>query len=594
MGTILVAYERESEQTALEQLLTGRGHVVIRSGNGLAALEAARRNPPDAIVSDIVLPRMDGFALCRKWKQDERLQAVPFVFYTRRHDDPKYERFALELGAERFLARTVPPEELLGAIDELLPRGARKSVATVSPAVDFAAPTPGNGSAQHRAAALERVQQAQAQVLQRAEQEQQRLRAQVDELQAANERLQAGEARFRRVFEANPVPMWIADRATDGFIAVNDAALALYGYGRSEFLALKKHALAAGPTREAGHVMRHRRKDGVTISVEIVSREIEFDGRSADLIAVHDVTGRLAAAQRLEEELTAARAAMDKLRDERAASEKRLREEAMAAQSTLESLRSEHTALEKRLREEAAARRTALDALRDEHAAVEARLREEAAAQRAALESARTEHVATLRALQRSDVAIQAMIDAFVRMSERYDPFTAGSAARVAALAVAIGREAGLEGSRQHALRVAALLHDIGNVAVPAALLAKPGPLTDAETALMRAHVEEGVQLLEGIDFGAPVAEIIHQHHERCDGSGYPRNLQGEDILIEARILAIADTIEAMCSPRPYRPALGMDAAIEEINRGAGTLYDARLVAACTRLVRERGFKLPD
>src|SRR5690606_22249200 len=123
-------------------------------------------------------------------------------------------------------------------------------VATVSPAVDFAAPTPGNGSAQHRAAALERVQQAQAQVLQRAEQEQQRLRAQVDELQAANERLQAGEARFRRVFEANPVPMWIADRATDGFIAVNDAALALYGYGRSEFLALKKHALAAGPTRE--------------------------------------------------------------------------------------------------------------------------------------------------------------------------------------------------------------------------------------------------------------------------------------------------------------------------------------------------------
>ena len=117
MGVILIAFEREAELSALEQLLSGKGHRVVRSGNGLAALDAARREPPHAIVSDIVLPRMDGFALCRKWKQDERLQAIPFLFYTRRHDDPKYERFALELGAERFLARSVPPEQLVTALD---------------------------------------------------------------------------------------------------------------------------------------------------------------------------------------------------------------------------------------------------------------------------------------------------------------------------------------------------------------------------------------------------------------------------------------------------------------------------------------------
>src|SRR5262245_36294187 len=120
MGVILIAFEREAVLGALEQLLSGKGHRVVRSGNGLAALDAARREPPHAIVSDIVLPRMDGFALCRKWKQDERLQSIPFVFYTRRHDDPKYERFALELGAERFLARSVPPESLITALDELL------------------------------------------------------------------------------------------------------------------------------------------------------------------------------------------------------------------------------------------------------------------------------------------------------------------------------------------------------------------------------------------------------------------------------------------------------------------------------------------
>ena len=120
MGVILIAFEREAELSALDQLLSGKGHKVVRSGNGLAALDAARRETPHAIVSDIVLPRMDGFALCRKWKQDERLQAIPFLFYTRRHDDPKYERFALELGAERFLARSVPPETLVAALDELL------------------------------------------------------------------------------------------------------------------------------------------------------------------------------------------------------------------------------------------------------------------------------------------------------------------------------------------------------------------------------------------------------------------------------------------------------------------------------------------
>jgi response regulator RpfG family c-di-GMP phosphodiesterase len=209
------------------------------------------------------------------------------------------------------------------------------------------------------------------------------------------------------------------------------------------------------------------------------------------------------------------------------------------------------------------------------------------------LQSKRT-HARTLRSLQRTDVALQGMIDSFVRMGERHDPYTAGSARRIAALAVALGREAGLDGEAQHALRMAALLHDVGNIAVPASILAKPAPLTETELALMRTHVEEGCQLLADIDFGAPIADIVYQSHERYDGSGYPRGLKGDEILFSARILAIADTLEAMCSPRSYRPAAGMDAAIDEINRGAGRLYDPHLVAACTRLVRQHGFTLPE
>jgi putative nucleotidyltransferase with HDIG domain len=203
-------------------------------------------------------------------------------------------------------------------------------------------------------------------------------------------------------------------------------------------------------------------------------------------------------------------------------------------------------------------------------------------------------HAHTLSALQRSDVAMQGMIDTLLKLTEKHDPYTAGSARRVAALAVALAREAGLDGERQHTLRVAALLHDVGNVAIPPSLLAKPARFSDAEAALMRTHVEEGCKLLADVNFGAPIAEIVYEHHERCDGSGYPRGLKGDDILVEARILAIADVVEAMCSPRPHRPALGMDAAINEINRGAGVLYDLHLATACTRLVKQHGFTLPE
>jgi Response regulator containing a CheY-like receiver domain and a GGDEF domain len=218
MGVILIAFERESEQSAIEQLLTARGHQVQKAANGLTALDAARREPPDAIVSDIVLPRMDGFALCRKWKQDEKLQRVPFIFYTRRHDDPKYERFALELGAERFLARSVPAEALAAAVDELVKASPRPAAA---PAAQAAFTETGA----HRARVDDQALKRHVEALERAQQAQARLRAQLTELESLNERLSASETRFRRIFESNPLPMWIADHETGGFIAVNDAAL---------------------------------------------------------------------------------------------------------------------------------------------------------------------------------------------------------------------------------------------------------------------------------------------------------------------------------------------------------------------------------
>ncbi|HVF18196.1 MAG TPA: HD domain-containing phosphohydrolase, partial [Steroidobacteraceae bacterium] len=597
----------------------------------------------------------------------------------------------------------------------------------------------------------------------------------------------AGEARFRRVFEANPIPMWMADHATPGFIAVNDAALALYGYTRAEFLALTTRSLEAPANSEldgeGSSVIAHKTKAGNSLLVTLAAQQIEFDGRSADLVSAYDLTQRIAHDQEKAREAASARTQIDALGDGYLAmdAEQRIVDANVAycrltgysreqlLKMTLADLEqgsigdttarlqfvtmdgvNRHETRHKRVdgtlldvevsigppataghttmlvrdvtqrRRELAQQRSTQRELEflvdlfkqsesfDESAIVrrvierasnatgsplaylffvdpshktmtlaawrdraqahvtmangEARAFSKAGiftecvkgrhptssndlgwkpqpdglpdlqrflavpmladeqtvailgvANRDAGYSeddqrvlssmadsvwrvlqAKRSHAQTLGSLQRADVALQGMIDTFVRINERHDPYTAGSSRRVAALAVALAREAGLDGERQHALRVAALLHDIGNIAVPAAILAKPSALTEQETALMRTHAEEGCKLLADIDFGAPVAEIVYESHERVDGSGYPRGLKGDDIRTEARILAIADTVEAMCSPRPYRAALGMEAAIDEINKNAGKLFDLHLVTACTRLVRQRGYVLPE
>lgn len=165
------------------------------------------------------------------------------------------------------------------------------------------------------------------------------------------------------------------------------------------------------------------------------------------------------------------------------------------------------------------------------------------------------------------------------------DPYTSGHQDKVAQLAAAIGRDLGLDHERQKGLELAAAVHDIGKLGVPADLLSLPRRLDSTEMTLVRGHVEWGYRILQGIDFPWPVANIVRQHHERLDGSGYPQGLKQDDILLEARIVAVADVVESMAAHRPYRPALGLDQALAEIDRGSGTIYDPLVVAACHRIL---------
>ena len=750
MSTILIAYERESESSMLNDLLTGRGHKVVRSANGLEALEAARRDPPQLVLSDILLPKMDGFALCRKWKQDERLQSIPFIFFTTRYDDPKYERFAEELNADRFLARPSEPDALVNAIDELLARSAP------------------SGTGTERLPVLNEANV--------------RLSAQVLELQAQSRQLVEGEAAYRGLFDASPCPQWITDRETRRPLLVNDSALELLGYTREEFLALPSSVLEGSPAPPGlpFGLKVLRRKDGHSLAVLRASLLHEFRGGGAEINVACDLTEHSERVSALEGELDLQRSILEtgpdgflltdsegrvltanaaycalsgyskaeilnrKLADLEASSVVAGGREAAASAPGRYESRHRHksgrlidvqvTAHEppgrqglramlvrevpdnaaERARQELVQRRIAailelqeaIDELdesallargaqlaaslvhspfgavlkvstADRSAAVSIRTSEGQAperieehfrplgkkgilaevfdsglaqiggmsmprglmeglpamdrcivvpvgdgdesrgllvvgnAERAYAEADQDEislfaaawwrmvrskrsHLTLMRQVQRADIAMESMIATLSHMIEIHDPHTAGSAARVAVLAVAIGRELGLDGKRQHVLRIAGLLHDIGAVRIPAAILGKPHPLTAQEMALVKTHPQSGKDLLSLIDFNAPVADIVEQHHERLDGSGYPHGLKGEAMLPEARILAVADVVEAMCSRRAERAALGIDAALEELEKHAGQLYDPAAVAACVRLFRQHGFHLPD
>jgi len=186
--------------------------------------------------------------------------------------------------------------------------------------------------------------------------------------------------------------------------------------------------------------------------------------------------------------------------------------------------------------------------------------------------------------------ALEATVRAIAVTVETRDPYTAGHQRGVADLSRAIAMELELTSDRVDGIQMAALIHDLGKISVPAEILSKPTKLTEPEFGLIKTHSQSGYDILKDIDFPWPIARMILEHHERMDGSGYPRNLRGDDILLESRILAVADVVESMASHRPYRPAMGLNAAIEEIEKNRGTIYDADVVDACLRLIREKRF----
>ena len=194
--------------------------------------------------------------------------------------------------------------------------------------------------------------------------------------------------------------------------------------------------------------------------------------------------------------------------------------------------------------------------------------------------------------LQKLSKTMEGIIQAMALTIETRDPYTAGHQRRVADLACAIAEEMELDADRIYGIKMAGEIHDLGKISIPAEILSKPTRLTEIEFMLIKTHPEAGYEILKGIEFPWPVADMVVQHHEKMNGSGYPNGLTGEELITESKILTVADVVEAMASHRPYRAALGIDIALEEIEKNKTTLYDTVAAEACIELFRKREYQI--
>lgn len=443
------------------------------------------------------------------------------------------------------------------------------------------------------------------------------------------------EARYRPLFQSNTNPMWVFDLDTLRILDVNDAAVKQYGYSRAEFLS--KTARDLRPPEEVPRLLekiaaldddgiykaglwRHLRKDGSVIDVEITSHAVSYAGHRAQLVMANDVTERLRAAAELAESEQRYRALTEQtisgiftLENGRIGfTNKRIeeifgyrREELRGQSLRLVVAPEDWPRVEETVARQIVGKSAGLpmevDCIRKDgirirvgsHAVLTTiggrqvilgTLQDISAARRA--EDTARDYAARL------ERTLSGTLDIITRLTDLRDPYTSGHQKHVGDIAAAIAAEMGLPEFVQNGLKVAGAVHDVGKIMVPAEILTKPGRLSANEYALVKEHAAQGYEVLKAVEFPWPVAEVAGQHHERMDGSGYPNGLKGDEIVLEARIVAVADVVESMSGHRPYRPAIGLDKALAEIESNAGRLYDRDVAAACLRLFRERGYTL--
>jgi PAS domain S-box-containing protein/putative nucleotidyltransferase with HDIG domain len=494
MKKALIVDDHAENLYLLEVLLKGNGFDVIKAMNGAEALESAHKTPPDIIISDILMPVMDGFSLCRKWKADEQLKHIPFIFYTATYTELKDEKFATSLGADRFLLKPQEPEALIQILAEFIEK--KHTVTSPKPLGEE----------------MEFFRQHNEILFSKLEEKMSDLEIVNQKLKAKEEALQKNETFLDSIIENIPDMIFVKEAETLNFVRFNKAGEELLGQNRQDLIG--KNDYDFFPKNQADFFTEKDRevlknKQMVDIPEEPIQiRHLGERILHTKKVPIIELRGKMQYLLGISEDIT----------------ERKHAEEELIV--TTEKLRKSLAG--------------------------------------------------TIRALS---VTV-----------ETRDPYTAGHQKKVSNLARTIAREMGLSMDTIEHIRTAGAIHDIGKISVPAEILARPGKLMEIEMNIIKFHSQSGYNILKDAGLPYPVAEIILQHHERLDGSGYPQGLKDGQILLEACILAVADTVEAMASHRPYRPSLGIDNALEEIEKNKGILYDNEVANVCIRLFREKGF----
>ena len=661
----------DDDPTSLKLLraqLEAEGHAVFDAYDGVDALAVLERQRVDAVISDILMPRMDGYRLCNEIRKHARLNDLPVIIYTSTYTSPSDEKLALNVGANKYLTKPASVETLVAALHEVItqPRTAP------------------------RAEALGEV----AMLKEYNERLVSKLKEKNTELLAQTEALRQSEERYRLLFERAPDAIF-ALAPTGAITSLNHAFETITGWPPAQWLGRPfQEIIHPDDQTRAGElfqlVLRGERAPPFELRVRTAAggfRDVEFTGFSSQLsggrIEVQgigrDITERKQAeaamqhANRALAALSAVNRNMVRATDENELlkaicqaiveqrgyrmawvgyvqqdEDKSIKIMAHADHDEevdyLETLQLTWADTERGMGPSGRAIRSGITqlcqdiandpqyspwrdkALKFGYAAnialplmdgsgkvfgilhvyaeevnafipAEVDLMEQMSADlafgvrnlriRQQRDNALAQNQQQLVQLQDS---LEDTVRAIATIVEMRDPYTSGHQVRVADLAEAIAKQMGLSDEQVHTIHLAGVLHDLGKIQIPAEILSKPGKITGIEYSLIKIHPQAGYDILKGINFPRPIAQMVLQHHERLDGSGYPQGLKGDDILLEARILAVADVVEAMFSHRPYRPGLGMEVALNEIINKRGIFYDPQVVDACLALFREQHY----
>ncbi len=474
---ILIVDDNKENLYILETILRGSGYDIASALNGADAMEILRDvNDVDIIISDILMPVMDGFQLCKNVKSDDKFKHIPVVFYTGTYTDKKDEELAIRLGVDKYIRKPIRAEKLESIIQEMF-----KSI--------------DDGTLKVRELSLEVDEMVYTLYNDRLVE---KLEHKVIELE--NETIERKEAEERTKYLASFPQLTI-----NPILEINQSGEIVFHNNAASNI-LKKSGL----------------KENLHIYIPENINEIFSDlkrGRNTSLFLDVKIGNLI-----LEENI--------------------------------------HYV-------------SAFNVLRIYTRDVTARKQSEQEIK---------------QGIEKLKMTVDGVINALSLTVEYRDPYTAGHQKRVSSLACVIAREIGLPKEQVEGVRIAGVLHDIGKMHIPTEILSRPGKLNDSEFNIVKSHAQAGYDILKGLEFPWPIADIVHQHHEKIDGSGYPFGLPSSDIVIEARILCVADVVEAMASHRPYRPSHSMDKTLKEISGNRGVHYDMVVVDACLKVIKEKIF----